>query len=632
MVMPLSHMSSSPSGALIERVRAVATQYIVSKSFSSGKAAGSALGLLAALGLWSGGTAQAEPSHGLAMHGAPALSAEAPYLPYADPEAVKGGAVVYGLTGSFDSVQPFILRGSAPSWAIRDLSFESLLTRNHDEPFTLYGLLAESVETPEDRSWAAFTLREEARFSDGSPVTPEDVMFSMEILRDQGRPNYGAYYKKISSVEKIGERGVKFTFSEIDRELPLIVGLMPILSKADWEGRDFAVSGLRPVLGSGPYVLSGVDAGVSLSFRRNPDYWGEDLPINRGLHNFDEVKYLYFRDANALWEAFSSGLVTFRHELSPERWAQGYDFRDFRSGAVERGEISHGRPTGMRGVVFNTRRPIFADPRVREALNLAFDFEWINKTLYFGAYKRIQSYFGNSALGCDSGPADDLERALLAPYAAELPEGALDRACAQGVADGSGRDRARLRQATALLREAGWTLTNGVLRNAAGAPFSFEILTSGVEEERIVGAFAQALKPLGIQMRARTVDAAQMAARKNDYDYDMAFNIWALSLSPGNEQTLYWGSAGREGPGTRNYMGVASPGVDAMIQALLQAVEREPFEAAARALDRLLTNGNYVIPLWWDSTDKLAWRKGLKHPAKDPLSGYRPEVWWSAAP
>ncbi len=577
-------------------------------------------------------SAQEAPVHGLAMHGAPALPPEAPHLPYADPEAVKGGSIVYGLTGSFDSVQPFIIRGSSPFWVIRDLAFESLLTRNHDEPFTLYGLLAESVETPEDRSWALFTIREEARFSDGSPVTPEDVIFSMEVLRDQGRPNYGSSYRKVSSVEKVGERGVRFVFGEGDRELPLILGLMPILSKADWEGKDFSVSTIRPALGSGPYVISQVDPGASLTFRRNPDYWGRDLPINRGLHNFDEVKYLYFRDSNALWEAFTSGLVTFRHEQSAERWAQGYDFPAFRSGAVERGEVVHGRPTGMRGLVFNTRRPLFQDRRVREAVSLALDFEWLNRTLYYGAYARIQSYFGNSALGCDSGPADEAERALLAPYLGELPEGALEAACAQPVSDGSGRDRTRLRRAAALLREAGWVSQGGVLKNAAGEPFAFEILTSGVEEERVAGAFAQALKSLGIQMRARTVDAAQMAARKNDYDYDMVFNFWALSLSPGNEQTLYWGSAGREIPGTRNYMGVASPGVDAMIQALLEARDRAPFEAAARALDRLLTANQYVVPLWWEPTDKLAWRKGMRRPEKDPLYGYRPEVWWSEAP
>lgn len=564
------------------------------------------------------------------MHGEPALPPEAAHLPYADPQAPKGGAAAYGLTGSFDSVQPFIVKGSAPFWAIREHAFESLLMRNHDEPFTLYGLLAESVETPEDRSWALFTLRPEARFSDGTPLTPEDVIFSMEILRDKGRPGFGASYRKVSSVEAVGERGVRFVFSEPDREMPLIMGLMPIVSKADWEGRDFAASGLRPVLGSGPYVISGVDAGASLTFRRNPEYWGKDLPLNRGLHNFDEIKYFYFRDSNALWEAFTGGLVTFRHEQSPERWAQSYDFPAFRAGQVERGEILHGRPSGMRGLVFNTRRPLFQDRRVREALTLALDFEWMNRTLYFGAYRRIQSYFGNSALGCDSGPADALERALLAPYLAELPEGGLDRACAQEASDGSGRDRARLRKAGALLREAGWSAQGGVLKNAAGEPFAFEILTSGVEEERVAGAFSQALRSLGIQVRARTVDAAQMAARKNDYDYDMVFNVWALSLSPGNEQTLYWGSAGRDLPGTRNYMGVSSPGVDAMIQALLESEDRAPFEAAARALDRLLTLNAYVVPLWWEPTDKLAWRKGLSRPAKDPLYGYRPEVWWRA--
>jgi peptide/nickel transport system substrate-binding protein len=577
-----------------------------------------------------GGVVAAAPVHGIAMHGAPALEADFAHLPYANPAAPQGGRIVFGETGGFDSLNPYIVKGRAP-WGVQAHVVESLMGRNWDEPFALYGLLAESVETPDDRSWVEFTLRSEARFSDGAPVTIEDVIWSMEALAEKGRPGFRSSWSKVATVERVGERGVRFHFNAPDREMPLILGLRPILRKARFEGADFAESTLEPLIASGPYVVAELEPGRFIHFRRNPDYWGADLPFNRGQNNLDEIRYEYFKDDNARFEAFKAGEIDLFRDGDPARWRTGYDFPRAREGGVTQAEIPHGRPTGMYGLVFNTRRDLFKDRRVREALTLALDFEWINKTLNLGAYKRIQSYFSNSPLGFD-GPAEGREREILAPFAAELPEGALDAGYAQPVSDGSGADRRNLRRAVKLLRAAGWRVEDGVLRNVSGQPFAFEILLRSGGEERVAGVWADALRKLGVEASIRSVDSAQHQARRSEYDYDVILNSWALSLSPGNEQRFYWGSDGVTVPGTRNYMGVASPAVEASIDALLAAKEEPQFRAAVRALDRVLTTGLYVVPLWYAPTSWVAHDAGLKRPAMVPLygdwPGYLPDVWW----
>ena len=566
------------------------------------------------------------PAHGIAMHGEPALAPGFTALPYVNPDAPRGGRVVYGELGGFDSLNPYILRGRAP-WGVRAHTVESLMARSWNEPFTLYGLLAESVTVPEDRSWVEFTLRPEARFSDGSPVTVEDVIWSFETLGTKGHPAYRNAWRSVASIEQTGPRSLRITFAERNRELPLIMGLRPVLKKAQFAGRAFTEPSLEPIIGSGPYVVADFEPGRFIAFRRNPDYWGRDLAINRGVNNFDEIRYEYFRDAEALWAAVKTGQVSIFRDTDPVRWAEGYDFPAAREGRILRGEIPHSRPSGMYGFVFNTRRALFADRRVREALTLTFDWEWINARLYRGQYRRIRSYYDNSPLGF-RGRAEGRERELLLPFAASLPPGTLEEGWRPPVSDGSGRDRRLLRRAVRLLAEAGWRVREGVMRNDSGEPFRFELLVASSRDETLAGLWRRSLERLGIEMRVRRVDAAQFAQRRREYDFDMTVNRWYLSLSPGIEQRLYFGSRGRTEPGTRNYMGVADPAVDAMIDALLAAGTRPEFEAAVRALDRVLSAGIYVIPFGYLPTDRVAWQRGYAKPDRAPLYGFRPEVWW----
>jgi peptide/nickel transport system substrate-binding protein len=494
--------------------------------------------------------------------------------------------------------------------------------------------LAESVETDEARSFVAFTLREGARFSDGSPVTPEDVLWSFETLGTKGSPRYAAAWAKIAKAEKTGPRTVRFTFNTADRELPLILGLRPILKKAQWDGKDFTVSSLDAIIGSGPYVIGPFEPGRYISYVRNPDWWGADLPFNRGQHNFDEVRYDYFGDGGVVFEAFKAGDITSYREANPAAWASNYAFPAVQSGDVVLAEIPHQRPSGIDGFVFNTRREIFADWRVREALIQAFNFEFINRTLTGGVQPRITSYFSNSVLGMTPGtPAEGREQALLAPFADSLLPGALE-GYALPVSDGSEANRKGIREATRLLEEAGWTVQNGVLTNAAGTPFAFDILlVQGADDMlSIANIFIEALRRLGIAVTVTSVDSAQYKERTNAYDFDMTHYIRSLSLSPGNEQTLYWGSAGVTEPGTRNWMGMNSPAAEAMIKALLTATDPEEFTAATRALDRVLTSGRYVVPIWYSDVSRIAHAKQLHYPDRLPIYGdwlgFQPDVWW----
>jgi peptide/nickel transport system substrate-binding protein len=575
----------------------------------------------------------AQTTHGIAMYGTPALPPDFVSLPYANPDAPKGGRIVFGESGGFDSLNPFILKGNAPA-GVSTLTVETLMGRSYGEPFALYGLLAESVETDEARSFVAFTLREGARFSDGSPVTPEDVLWSFETLGTKGSPRYAAAWAKIAKAEKTGPRTVRFTFNTEDRELPLILGLRPILKKAQWDGKDFTVSSLDPIIGSGPYVIGPFEPGRYISYVRNPDWWGADLPFNRGQHNFDEVRYDYFGDGGVVFEAFKAGDITSYREANPAAWASNYAFPAVQSGDVALAEIPHQRPSGIDGFVFNTRREIFADWRVREALIQAFNFEFINRTLTGGVQPRITSYFSNSVLGMTPGtPAEGREQALLAPFADSLLPGALE-GYALPVSDGSEANRKGIREATRLLEEAGWTVQNGVLTNAAGTPFAFDILlVQGADDMlSIANIFIEALRRLGIAVTVTSVDSAQYKERTNAYDFDMTHYIRSLSLSPGNEQTLYWGSAGVTEPGTRNWMGMNSPAAEAMIKALLTATDPEEFTAATRALDRVLTSGRYVVPIWYSDVSRIAHAKQLHYPDRLPIYGdwlgFQPDVWW----
>ena len=579
------------------------------------------------------GVASAEPSHGISMYGTPALPPDFVSLPYVRPDAPKGGSIVLGNTGGFDSLNPFVRKGTAP-WQLPFFTHESLMGRSWDEPFALYGLLAESIETPEDRSWVEFTLRPEARFADGTPVTPEDVIFSYDLLGTQGHPRYHGLRAQISSITKTGPRSVRMTFNTDNRELALLAGMRPILSKAQWEGRDFANAPLAEIpMGSGPYTVTDYEAGQQVTLTRNPEYWGKDVPFRKGTHNIDQIKLDFYGDANVLFEAFKAGEISALREFNAETWATQYDFPAVQRGDIVKSTFRHSKPSGMTGFVMNTRRAPFDDIRVRDAMIAAFNFEYINETLTGGAQPRITSYFSNSPLAMLPGPAQGRVADLLSPYKDTLPAGAV-AGYALPVSDGSARNRAGIRSAMRSLGEAGYSATDGTMRGPDGTPLAFSILLSkgSTENMAIAELYIQALKRLGIAVTVDAVDDAQFVARNNEFDFDMAIFRRALSLSPGSEQRYYWGSEAADQPGSRNLMGVKSAAIDALIDTMVSAKSNDEFIAATHALDRVLTAGRYVIPFWQFTEDRIAHISALKYPEHVPLYGdgpnFMPEVWW----
>ena len=579
-----------------------------------------------------GAPGAANAKDAIAMHGEPALAPGFTALRYVNPSAPKGGQLTKSVLGTFDSLNPFNGRGlPVPEQEIRGPVIESLMTRGYDEPFTLYGLLARSVETDASRSYVTFELDPRATFADGVAVTAADVIFSWRLLRDHGHPmKHRTYYAKVKAATALGPRTVRFDLAgNGDREMPLILGLMPILPQHAVDAERFEETSLTPLLGSGPYAVAEVDAGRSVTLRRNPSYWGRDLAVNRGLWNFDTVRLDFYRDASSEFEAFKKGLYDVRQEADPGRWETGYDFPAARDGRVIKEELPYGLPKVMTALVFNTRRAIFADARVREAISMLFDFEWINRSFFFGRYRRTASFFEDSELSARGRPADAAERALLAPFPGAVREDVLAGTWSPPVSDGSGRDRDVLRRALTLLRQAGYELKAGVLRRReTHEPLDFEILVADRDQERLAIAFSQNLKRAGIGLSVRLVDAVQYEQRRINFDFDMIQARWDQSLSPGNEQTLYWSSAAADAPGSRNYMGMRSAAADAMIAALLNARERADFVTAVRALDRVLMSGIYVIPLYHLPTQWIARWSAVRHPEATSLSGYLPETWW----
>ena len=574
-------------------------------------------------------TTHALAMHALAMHGEPEWGPNFSHPTYANPAAPKGGQLVQGVLGTFDCLNPFIVKGISAA-NMRGYVVESLLARGYDEPFTLYGLLAESVATDAARSFVTFGLDPAAKFSDGRPVTPEDIIFSWELLRDRGRPNFRTYYIKATKAEQTGDRTVRFDLTGADdRELPLIIGLMPVLAKHAINPATFEDTSFEPLLGSGPYSVTAVKPGDTVTFKRNNNYWGRDLPINRGLWNFDTIRFDYYRDGNTHFEAFKKGLYDLRVETDPGRWQMAYEFPALRAGQVVKEDMPYGLPKGMNGLVFNMRRAIFSDARVREAILQMFDFEWINHNYFFDLYKRTASYFDGCDLSAHGVPANERERELLKPFPDAVRADMMDGTWSPPVSDGSGRDRHNLGHAFALFKAAGYELKGTQLTNVAtGRPFTFEILTTTRDQERLALAFVRSLKRVGIEARVRTVDATQFERRRIGFDFDMMEYRWEQSLSPGNEQLFYWGSAAADQQGSRNYMGVKSPAVDAMIAAMLAATSRTDFVAATRALDRVLLTGFYVVPLYFPPVQWVARWTRIEHPSHTSLFGYLPETWW----
>ncbi len=586
---------------------------------------------ICAVGL-SAGSGFAEPSHGIAMYGAPALPQDFVSLPYVNPDAPKGGTIVFGERGGFDAMNPYILKGRSP-YGLRAHVFETLMGRSWDEPFTLYGLLAESVEVGPNREWVEFHLRPEAAFSDGTPLSVDDVIWSFETLAEKGIPRYANAWSKVETTEKVGERGLRFTFNTQDNELPLILGLRPILNPRDWEGRVFEDSTLDVPTATGPYVVGDFEAGRFVEFVKNPDYWGKDLAFNRGRHNLDTIRYEYFADGAVIEEAFRAGEISTFREGNPTRWAEAYDFPAITRGEIVQSVIPHQRPSGMEGFVFNTRRPQFKDWRVRDALLHAFNFEFVNQTLNGGVYPRRASYFANSPMAMSDGPAAGGVLALLEPYKDTLLPGAVD-GYSLPASNGQQRNRTNLRTARDQLAAAGWTVQDGVLKDADDNPFTFSIMLRGGALEDRANLWIDALTRLGITVEIENADDAQYTARRSAYDFDVIVHSWTASLSPGNEQKLYWGSDGVDKPGTRNYMGMASPAADAMIEAMLTAQDQETFTDAAKALDRVLMSGRYFVPFWYAQESLLAHTASLKYPKNSlPLYGdwigFLPDVWWS---
>jgi peptide/nickel transport system substrate-binding protein len=569
----------------------------------------------------------AEPQAGIAMHGEPALAPDYKNLPYANPNAPQGGTLRQAMIGTFDSINPFIVKGNAAT-GTRTYVFESLMGRNWAEPFSLYGLLAETIDVSDDKQTFSFKLRPEAKFSDGSPVTSADVKFTLETLRDKGRPNFKNNYSKITSIDTPDDRTIVFHQTAGDRELPMIIAFMPVLPMKAWEGKAFDESSLDPMIGSGPYVIGEIKAGESISFKKNPDYWGKNLAFNKGLWNFDIVHFDYYKDANAAFEAFKKGDVDVRIETDPVRWTTGYKFPAVDEGKVLLEKVEQKSPAPTSGFAFNTRRKIFEDPRVREALIMAFDFEWANVNLFGSAFGRTYGYYSGSALSSKGKAADAAELAVLGDNKGGLRPDMLDGSYALPVSDGSGRDRKLLKKAVDLLASAGWTIKDQGLVNAAGEQFTFAITLQSPDQQKIALHYQRTLQQIGIKLDIKMVDAAQFTALQKNYDYDMIPVTWFNSLSPGNEQTLYFGSYGKTQEGTRNYPGIADPAVDHAIEAMLQAKSYEDFAAAVRAEDRLLVAGFYIIPFFDAGGQWVARWSTIGRPDIQPLPGFEGTTLW----
>ncbi|TXR50670.1 extracellular solute-binding protein [Phyllobacterium endophyticum] len=583
------------------------------------------------------GTSHAEPTYGLAMHGEPALAADYKAFPYVNPDAPKEGSITYGVVGTFDSLNPFLIksmrttaRGMFGDSEFGNLVYESLMQRTADEPFTVYGLLAEKVETNDERTWVEFTLNPKARWSDGQPVTPDDVIFTFDLLTKKGRPPFSNRMKLISKIEKIGERGIRFTFNEqANREFPLVLALMPVLPKHAIDSDKFDASPLAIPVGSGPYIVSKVQPGQRIILKRNPDYWASELPSRVGFNNFDTITVEYFRNDQAQFEAFKKGVFDVFMEGDPNKWATSYDFPAVKDGRVIKESFRSRSPANMFGFVFNTRRPLFQNKDVREALALMFDFEWTNRNLYAGRYQRLGSYWQGSELSALGKPADATERALLAPYPGSVPPDVMDGTYEPARTDGTGRDRKEMKRAYDILVSQGYRIQNEQLLDPRGIPLAFEILTRSVGEERLGLAYKRTLERLGIAVNIRTVDDAQYQKRLQTFDYDVILGAYSSSLSPGYEQFSRWGSQSKEVEGSFNFAGVADPVIDMLLDKMLSARGNEEFTSVVRALDRVLISGHYMVPIYYQPEQWVARWAHLQHPDKTSLIGNQLNTWWS---
>jgi peptide/nickel transport system substrate-binding protein len=584
--------------------------------------------------------AAADALYGIAMRGAPALPADFKAFPYVNPNVKKGGKLAFGVVGTFNNLNPFIIKGKRTTargmWdpELGNLVFESLMMRSRDEPFTMYGLLAESVEWDEARTFIQFNLNPRAKWSDGQPVTPDDVIFTFELLRDKGAPPFSTRLVSgkttlVEKMEKVGDHSVRFTLSkDASRELPLLLALSPVLPKHATNVENFEQTTMKPLIGSGPYLIRDIRPGEKITFQRDPNYWGKDIPSMVGFNNFDQISVEYFLQDTTLFEAFKKGEVDVFKDGVPRNWSHAYNFPAALRGDVVKDGFDLKLPANTYAMVFNTRRPIFANRKLREGLTMAFDFEWINKNLYENAYKRTQSFWQNSDLSSFHTPANARELALLGPARDKIDPAILDGTYQLPVTDGSGRDRKVLKQAFDLIHAAGYTISDGKMRDAKGTPLTFEILCQNVDQEKIAIAYQRSLAALGITVSIRTVEDAQYQQRSQTFDFDMILRTYAATLSPGVEQISRWGSASRNIEGSENMAGVADPDIDRMIDAILAARTPQDFQAAIRAEDRLLISGHYVIPLFHVGQQWIARWKYIGRPDYVPLYGAQFQTWW----
>jgi len=574
------------------------------------------------------GLAEAAPQHALTLYGEqPKYPSDFSHFEYVNPDAPKGGTLRQAGFGSFDSLNPFINKGVAADDI--GLVYDTLTTNSLDEPFTVYGLLAEKIEKGPNNEWVRFYLRPEAKFHDGEPVEAEDVVFTFETLISNGAPHYRGYYADVEKVVIEGPRRVRFDFKHAgNRELPLILGQLPVLPKHWWADKDFASGSMEAPLGSGPYRIERAEAGRSVRYARVEDYWGKNLAVNRGFYNFDHVNIDYYRDNTVALQAFKAGHFDYWLETSAKNWATAYDIEAVKDGRILKEEIANHNPQGMQGFIYNTRRDRLQDPRVREALALLFDFEWTNRQLFNGAYSRTTSYFDNSELA-SSGLPSEQELSILEPLRGKIPDQVFEKPFELPQTNADGIIRAQQRRAYELLTAAGWKIENDQMVDAKGKPVKLEFLLVQADFERVLLPYKRNLASLGIDLELRRVDVSQYINRLRSRDYDMIVSGFGQSSSPGNEQREYWHSASADNPGSRNYIGLKDPAIDVLVEKLIAADSRDELITRTRALDRVLLAGHYVIPNWHIKTWRVAYWNHLAHPEITPRYDVALMTWWN---
>lgn len=568
-----------------------------------------------------------QPKPAIAMHGTPKYDVEATHFDYTNPNAPKGGTLKMDTLGTFDNLNPFISKGVAGAGL--EFLFETLMVSSRDEAFSKYGLIAEKIETPDDRSWVIFHLRPEAKFDDNTPILAEDVIFSFNTLVEKGRPHFQYYYNNVDTVKALTPHQVKFTFKPGENhELPLILGQIPILSKKYWADKDFQKVTLEPPRSNGPYVIDSFEAGRRIVYKRNPNYWGNDLLVNKGRNNFDQIVFEYFLDPTVALEAFKSGTFHFRSENNSKVWATQYKGKPFDEQKILTAEISHEMPAGMQGFAFNLRKPIFQDATLRQAMAYAFDFHWSNNNLFYGQYARTRSYFENTELAATTLPSE-AELAILEPIKDKVPPQVFKEVYNPPAAEDPRKARRMILTGKKLLKAAGYTIKNNQLYSPNGEAIKFEfLLTQGSGFERIVLPFKKNLKRMGIELTVRTVDVTQYTNRLREFDYDMFVSTIGQSLSPGNEQRDFWSTAAAERPNSRNRIGIKDPAIDYLVEQVISATSREDLITRTRALDRVLQWHHFVIPNWHANFHRVSYWQHLQFPKISPKYGFDIMTWW----